>query len=195
MDQLTIPSQAPKKVSHFQCFAMIVVADIGIGNKIKVEIKICYDNTMTEMSFCRSTKRLLIERYLLSYPGQMDRQNLFWSQLIITRKRAIDCGQSPTPHALWSPKVGVEKSPFEIAVKRLDIDKSVNGARLSVCDCWCGKTVATFIIKVSWDDMDKNDIWRQIFHCLQSTCLEHITQRLTDTVSVWMTIKNSPVLI
>ena len=34
------------------------------------------------------------------------------------------------PHVYSTPKLRVEKSPFEIAAKRLEIDENVNGAHL-----------------------------------------------------------------
>ena len=34
------------------------------------------------------------------------------------------------PDVLLTPKPGVEKSPFEIAVRRLEVDENVNRARL-----------------------------------------------------------------
>ena len=53
--------------------------------------------------------------------------------------------------------------------------------------------------KMSRDATDKNDIWRQIFRCRRSACLERsarrITRRIANSVGVWRqtTIENSPV--
>ena len=39
-------------------------------------------------------------------------------------------GLSQTPVSAITPKMGAENYPFQIAVKRLEIDENVNGARL-----------------------------------------------------------------